>query len=1831
MASGYGSGSFSTLAREMQSAAVQFAAVTSGVAVLAQSVNSFRQLEKQLTLTNAVSEGTVQNFRDMEKAARDFALVSNFGAAESAKSLYDLASAGFSATEALSAMSGVLLLAQATMAEASESADLIGSNIRAFGLQAQDATRVSNLFAAAIARSQADMPKLAFAFRQVGPVAKVANLEIEETTALLGLLFNVGLRGEQAGTALRNVIVRLANPVGEAAEILDALGIATTRADGKLINFFETMGKIKAAGLGEADLARLFGTEGLAGSVALLDGMGAKYNKLKGEITDTSFAWKMAQQQLNTLDGAMKLITNSFTEFGIVAGEQVAPYLRELSNMLVDFTQTWRELPKRVQDTYAEFGLFAVKAALVTVVGAKVLGTMKDLFMGAVNLRRSWLAMNAAIAAGTATRLTGWIVAAGPVAAALAAIGVAVAGLFAVFRYNNMKREMEAAFALQNIEPVEKFADDLERSLGRVKSTFQKGGFGDLDAQGALIDVQSNAKSSIEIQTQKIKELEAEQLKFEAAFKEYDGLNERLVNGLLTGKGAKAQKELRQRLSAVVAGGGDTRAIAEFIVAEARSAGLSADDIKILENALKDDTALFKRLEDLSANARKKGSASGQDLADIMRELFDDTGTILDSATAQLAKEIAAAKGDTAKLEIIFKQAAKQRMERADRFIDTIAKEAGGMNNAIVDHFAPQIKALMTDPDFRAQIQQMQATSTTQVGFDQIVNKIIEKLVADGLIDQKAVDALTAEGKRRLVLIDIGGREINATIRQLEAQQRKMAGEVNNSIADMQAVAQFEIAEDVKAQQVSFSEKVMKSLVDMLTGNEASPKNSQISQKLAALVSGKPVERLIKDELGKVIGQETMTIADDGFIAEWQKQLEEQMTALMTLNPTDSLVTTLRTRIDQTTTALMSIARYKMDANKKAENAFIEANEDFQNKLQDIQSESIKIKFQSGIEAGALLNGFVMPLDAVLEDLKIAYAEQLRKFDQDIGKLERDNPDLKKAGWFQQWVANVRKQMENQANIRVASKEEINRKELIAHRRLMDEYRTTRQDIENATTNAQIALLPELGLERINAQYEAEIRQGSQRITNETQRAKEEFIAKFENVVKPDDINKAMDQLGATRKIDEDLLAILPKELAEGLEALNRKRNAELLVVYQNGYRGTLDVQKQRRDYIRTIQREAQESQAELSAALLAVPGSANLEKALKGMNAQFDGMIADAETSWIDKQKELGEKFNKDDPAYDIIRQDEFAKYESRIATLKESRRVADLELRGIFANTLKTAQGLKIDADAARAAVDAATAAAGGFNPLAEAEANRRAIQGTFNQKMNDLESTINAMQKTDPGIDTAATRTRLAGLYEDERKAALAQVDRQTQLTITGFENSQRDMIEGVQDSILDAERRLAELKPFNFDLLKKLDQRDIERQVREAGQSIDDTLEQLRIEGKLSPQIELAMNAYKENLTKTIRDGLTIEKERTLADAARDLRDSLAEFGEEARIAINEAQIAIASNGSGTEAVELAELFKIRDTEEITSRFNQQLRSLDDTYTDLKRRAGENGDEVARLDANYQRLKASIEAARDAELERAGSAEATARRGREALDRTVENMIESHRYSGEVMDGIRAGVLASQLEIQTAFDFGMGIVENALGGTVDLMEAAFTRGREGFADMLKDMARQLIKAQVYQLLLKMVGFAAGAMGFTATGMTSSTQAGVVAAAGNPASGSAKGNVFEDGNMRRFAGGGVVNRYTEFNTRDGRRNSMAENGPEAIMPLQRTADGRLGVVGMGGGANNNFNINVAVNANGGEPAQNEDLARQIGKQIDMQVRAIVGAELRTQTRPGGTMNRR
>lgn len=82
--------------------------------------------------------------------------------------------------------------------------------------------------------------------------------------------------------------------------------------------------------------------------------------------------------------------------------------------------------------------------------------------------------------------------------------------------------------------------------------------------------------------------------------------------------------------------------------------------------------------------------------------------------------------------------------------------------------------------------------------------------------------------------------------------------------------------------------------------------------------------------------------------------------------------------------------------------------------------------------------------------------------------------------------------------------------------------------------------------------------------------------------------------------------------------------------------------------------------------------------------------------------------------------------------------------------------------------------------------------------------------------------------------------------------------------------------------------------------------------------------------------------------------------------------------------------------------------------------------------------------------------------------------------------------------------------------------------------------------------------------------------------------PAKASANGNVFAGGNPVPFASGGVVFRPTFFPMANGGTGLMGEAGPEAIMPLKRTADGKLGVAAAGGTAAPDMTVNI-INQSG------------------------------------------
>lgn len=190
-------------------------------------------------------------------------------------------------------------------------------------------------------------------------------------------------------------------------------------------------------------------------------------------------------------------------------------------------------------------------------------------------------------------------------------------------------------------------------------------------------------------------------------------------------------------------------------------------------------------------------------------------------------------------------------------------------------------------------------------------------------------------------------------------------------------------------------------------------------------------------------------------------------------------------------------------------------------------------------------------------------------------------------------------------------------------------------------------------------------------------------------------------------------------------------------------------------------------------------------------------------------------------------------------------------------------------------------------------------------------------------------------------------------------------------------------------------------------------------------------------------------------------------------------------------------------------------------------------------------------------------------------------------------------------------------------NLIAGTTTAKEA-FASFLASIADLLADTAKKMIAQYIAIGIARLfAGVPAGTGGGFAP-------AGPLAAVGNVNTDvssffapSANGNAFGANGIIPFAKGGIVNSPTLFPFAKG-VGLMGEAGPEAIMPLRRGADGKLGVAATGGGGD--VNVVVNVDAKGSSVEGNEQGANQLGRVIS----AAVQSELIKQQRPGGLLAR-
>ena len=187
------------------------------------SFNTFRNFEQEMAKVQAISGATGDEFKGLEKLAKDLGSSTRFTATQVSQLQLNLSKLGFSTNEIQGATGAILNLSLATGEDLAESARVAASVVRAFGYDAKDTNKVVDVMAKSFSSSALDLMKFDTAMANVGAIAKTTNVPLEEVSAMLAVLVDRGIDASSAGTGLRNMFLKLEQHGISFAEAVDRI------------------------------------------------------------------------------------------------------------------------------------------------------------------------------------------------------------------------------------------------------------------------------------------------------------------------------------------------------------------------------------------------------------------------------------------------------------------------------------------------------------------------------------------------------------------------------------------------------------------------------------------------------------------------------------------------------------------------------------------------------------------------------------------------------------------------------------------------------------------------------------------------------------------------------------------------------------------------------------------------------------------------------------------------------------------------------------------------------------------------------------------------------------------------------------------------------------------------------------------------------------------------------------------------------------------------------------------------------------------------------------------------------------------------------------------------------------------------------------------------------------------------------------------------------------------------------------------------------------------------------------------------------------------------
>lgn len=315
-----------------------FGTLAIGVTVK-ESIDAFADFGQGLADLSSITGLVGDDLANMGEVARQMGVDVEGGATGYLKAVEIIGSQKpelLSSAEALQEMAAATdVLADASGEAMAQSASNLTGIMNQFGAGVEQVDRFINVLAAGSLEGAANITQLAESMKVSGSIASGFNVSVEESIAALETLADKSIFGAEAGTALRNVLARMAATEAlpkRAREALAEFGVNLEIVSDKTLPFSERLKEMSKVAGDTAAIVEIFGIENQAAAQILLNST-KRVEDLTKSVTGTNTAYEQAQTRTKTFKEEMKRLGRQMQDLAITAGEALKPIVSILADI----------------------------------------------------------------------------------------------------------------------------------------------------------------------------------------------------------------------------------------------------------------------------------------------------------------------------------------------------------------------------------------------------------------------------------------------------------------------------------------------------------------------------------------------------------------------------------------------------------------------------------------------------------------------------------------------------------------------------------------------------------------------------------------------------------------------------------------------------------------------------------------------------------------------------------------------------------------------------------------------------------------------------------------------------------------------------------------------------------------------------------------------------------------------------------------------------------------------------------------------------------------------------------------------------------------------------------------------------------------------------------------------------------------------------------------------------------------------------------------------------------------------------------------------------------